>query len=116
MEAVDKLHRLWDTVTDEDRQGLVRSLFDYITYDLDTRRIVDFRLKAWVDRWIALRATLYASESDVEEPKTPETGVQGMYTDVPHRGLRSRKRSKFFWYQSCGVVFPQTTILTQCAA
>lgn len=34
IEAVDKLARLWDTSDDEDKQGLARSLFTQITYDL----------------------------------------------------------------------------------
>ncbi|MHB8627759.1 MAG: hypothetical protein ACYDBJ_22120 [Aggregatilineales bacterium] len=44
MSAIDKLARLWDASTAEDKQGLVRSLFTQINYDLDTQRIVDFRL------------------------------------------------------------------------
>lgn len=81
IEFTDKLNRLWSTNSDEDKQGMVRGMFTSITYDLDTRRIVDFKLKAWADRWLAMRSALYT------EPKTPETGVQGVYTDMPHRGF-----------------------------
>jgi DNA invertase Pin-like site-specific DNA recombinase len=52
MQAVDKLAKLWDAGDDEDKQGMARSLFSYIVYDLDTRRIVDFRLKPWADRFL----------------------------------------------------------------
>lgn len=90
MEVVDKIHRLWETDTDEDRQGMDRSLFTYITYDLDTRRIVDFRLKPWADRWIAFRSALYVEDIGAgDQPKTPVSGVQGMYTEMPHRGIET---------------------------
>ncbi len=90
IEAVDKLVRFWDSGSDEDRQGLARSLFTSITYDLDTRRIVSFRLKPWADRFITLRAALYAQD---EGTKTPQPEGQGVCTEVPHRGLRGAKRS-----------------------
>ncbi|MBZ0304749.1 MAG: recombinase family protein, partial [Anaerolineae bacterium] len=64
MEAVERISRLWNLADDEDRQGLVRSLFEYLVYDLDTRRIVDFRLKPWADRFLTLRAALYADKDE----------------------------------------------------
>jgi hypothetical protein len=45
IEAVDKIAKLWEANGDEDKQGSARSLFHYIVYDLDSQRIVDFRLK-----------------------------------------------------------------------
>lgn len=45
---------------------MARNLFSYIVYNLDTQRIVDFRLKPWADRFITLRAALYSeSNGDV---------------------------------------------------
>ncbi len=63
-EAIDKLVRLWEIGTDEDRQGLVRSLFDEVVYDLDRQQIVDFRLKPWADRFVILREALYEIEDE----------------------------------------------------
>ena len=63
-EALDKLVHLWEVGDDEERQGLVRSLFEEIVYDLDTQQIVDFRLKPWADQFIILRAALYETEDD----------------------------------------------------
>jgi hypothetical protein len=63
MDALDKLETLWDVGEPEDRQGMARSLFSYIIYNLDQRRIVDFRLKPWADRFLVLRAALYEDES-----------------------------------------------------
>jgi hypothetical protein len=69
VEAIDRIADLWDLSDDEDRQGMVRSLFSYIVYNLDTHRIVDFRLKPWADRFVMLRAALY---NDGEKEIAPE--------------------------------------------
>lgn len=83
IEAVNKIVRLWEISSEEDRQGLARNLFTSITYDLDTRRITDFRLKPWADRFLMMRANLY----DYEETKTPQLESQGVCTDVLHTGF-----------------------------
>jgi DNA invertase Pin-like site-specific DNA recombinase len=72
LEAVDKIAKLWDSNNDEDKQGLARSLFHYIVYDLDTQRIVSFRLKPWADKFITLRGRLY-EEEDTNTTNTGET-------------------------------------------
>lgn len=59
IEVVDRIVRLWDASNDEDRQGLARSLFTSIVYNLDTRRMISFRLKPWAERFLVLRAALY---------------------------------------------------------
>jgi DNA invertase Pin-like site-specific DNA recombinase len=64
LEAIDKIAKLWDASADEDRQELVRSLFDYIVYDLDSQRIVDFRLKPWADRFVTVRGVLIEDQKD----------------------------------------------------
>jgi hypothetical protein len=66
IETVDKLARLWDISDDEDKQDLARSLFTQLTFDLDTQRIVDFRLKPWADRFLTLRASLYNKDNGDE--------------------------------------------------
>jgi DNA invertase Pin-like site-specific DNA recombinase len=71
IEAVDKIATLWELNDDEDKQGLVRSLFHYIVYDLDSQRIVDFRLKPWADRFITLRGRLYEDEDSSNEGDMP---------------------------------------------
>lgn len=64
MEAVEKIARLWEISSNEDKRGLVDSLFEYVIFDLDTRRIVDFRLKSWADRFLVLRTALYIEEEN----------------------------------------------------
>jgi len=72
LEAVQRIQDLWDSTSAEDRQGLVRTLFEKIIYNLDTRRIVDFQLKPWAERFLMLRAKLY------EDDNTGEGGDSGM--------------------------------------
>ena len=82
LDAMDKMTRLWDISEPEDRRGLAHSLFDYIVYDLDAQRIVDFRLKPWADRYLTLRAGLYELEAGGKEKNPP---FQEVGTDVPPR-------------------------------
>jgi hypothetical protein len=46
----------------EDCQGLARSLFERIVFDLDQRRIVEFKLKAWAHRFLVLRQAMCGLE------------------------------------------------------
>lgn len=52
MDAIHKIEQLWEMSSPEDKQGMARNLFSYLVYDLDTQRIVDFRLKSWADRFL----------------------------------------------------------------
>jgi len=88
-EALDKLARLWDISNDEDRQGLVRSLFTEIVYDLDTQRIVDFRLKPWADRFIVLRAALYEDVDGGGDDSGATSGGSGEDTSESQAALSS---------------------------
>ena len=69
IEAVNRMANLWEVSEDEDRRGMERNLFSYITYDLDTQRIVDFRLKPWADRFVTLRGGLYDENNNEENGK-----------------------------------------------
>jgi hypothetical protein len=55
---------LWDMGEPEDRQGMAHTLFTHVVYNLDTRRIEDFQLKPWADRFLVLRASLYGDDDD----------------------------------------------------
>ncbi len=85
MEAVDRLCRLWEDMSDSEHlQAVAQSLFEYIIYDLDAQRIIDFRLKPWADRFLVLRASLYevAHGVEIENPPLQEVGKA-----VPPRGF-----------------------------
>lgn len=45
---------------------LAHSLFDEIVYDLDGRRMVDFKVKAWGEPFLMLRAGVYQDEMSEE--------------------------------------------------
>lgn len=98
LDAVDRLARLWDTADDEDRKGLAQNLFDEVVVDLDTRRIVGFKLKPWTERFLVLRMELYRDEYP-ELAKEIEAGLaekhippadEGQGNHMPHRGLHTR--------------------------
>jgi hypothetical protein len=88
MDAVDKLSRLWDVGEPEDRQGMARSLFTYVAFDLDTRQITNFRLKPWADRFLVLRAALYENENGSGTPiSAAMTGLEPVSRDVLSEGF-----------------------------
>ena len=64
VDAVNRIAQLWDASDDEDRQGMVRNLFEHIVFDLDRQQIVDFELKAWASRFLILREALYDDDDD----------------------------------------------------
>jgi hypothetical protein len=115
MEALDKIVRLWEISSNEDRQGLARSLFSYIVYDLDTQRIVDFRLKPWADRFLILRAALYEDEpgddgtpgggGETSEGQAAAGSEDSMYKDMARSPYGAppydlRKTQRGFWFES----------------
>lgn len=82
IDAIDKIANLWEVSEDEDRRGMARNLFSYIVYDLDTQRIVDFRLKPWADRFVTLRGALYSG--DDTPPNTPSgSSVSACKAEAP---------------------------------
>jgi len=84
LNAVEQLIRVWESGSATDRQSLVRGLFTSVTCDLDTRRITDFRLKPWAERYLVLRATLYdTAETTIAEPKKTPSQSEGVQQDMP---------------------------------
>ena len=51
-EALNKITRSWGSSSDEDRYHMAHQLFEYLVYDLDEQRFVDFRLKDWAQKLI----------------------------------------------------------------
>ncbi len=67
---------------------MARSVFSYIVYDLDTRRITDFRLKPWADRFLVLRAALYQNENPaIAGEIEPTFSMEPYARDVPPEGI-----------------------------
>lgn len=61
VDAVGKLSQLWDDSSNEDRNRMAHALFDFVVYDLDKRRIVNFKLKPWMDQFLVLHAATVES-------------------------------------------------------
>jgi hypothetical protein len=71
---------MWHGGNDDDKQGLVRSLFEEIVLNLDTQRITSFKLKPWADNFISLRAALYQDQErgqDMGKKPALERAVKG---------------------------------------
>ncbi len=45
----------WEGANDEEKNGVARSLFDYIVIDLNMRQITKFRLKMWAEGYLTLK-------------------------------------------------------------
>ncbi len=62
LDALGKLTQLWEGSTYEDRNRMAHNLFDHLIFDLDTRRIVDFKLKLWANQFVVVRAATLEDE------------------------------------------------------
>jgi hypothetical protein len=76
IEAINKIAFLWDNGSDEDRQGWAKNLFEAIIYDIDTQRIVDFRLKPWADRFVILRGEMYQDNERITGESSTDKGLE----------------------------------------
>ena len=68
----------WTTATNEERQQFARNLFSEISYDLDKRRIVGFKLKSWAEPFLQMRvalADLFSDSEATHKPSEPEGNV-----------------------------------------
>jgi Mor transcription activator family protein len=98
MEAVDRLARLWDEGDSEDKQGIARTLFSYVVYDLDARWIVDFQLKSWADRFLVLRTALYETENGASAPSIKrEEGTKLDAPDMTPEGFETSSSAYIEW-------------------
>jgi Recombinase zinc beta ribbon domain len=74
--AIETLNAVWTSSNDAERQAMVRSLFEEIVVNLDTHRIEGFKLKAWADEFLTLRAALYEiEENTTRQPKNRSGSV-----------------------------------------
>lgn len=100
IEAVNRMSRTWDTADDEDKQGMAQHLFSEVVFNLDTRRIVSFKLKPWADDFLMVRMEAYYDEfGDLDEGDEDDEGyasalekansntLLGCWNPLPHRGL-----------------------------
>ncbi len=67
----------------EVRRALAHSLFEYLVYDLDAQRIVDFKLTPWAELLMQLKVTL-----EVDKKTPPNQSGAMLYSGVPG-GIRT---------------------------
>ncbi len=69
-ETLTHIVRAWAGSDEENKRGMAYNLFEEIVYDLDTQRIVSWKLKAWAEKYIVMKASLvYQSEGVQMRPR-----------------------------------------------
>jgi len=58
LNMITNLSQSWTEASDDIRRSMANSLFEYLVYDLDAQRIVDFQLKPWASLVMQLKITL----------------------------------------------------------
>ncbi|MBN2472745.1 MAG: hypothetical protein JXN59_18625, partial [Anaerolineae bacterium] len=91
IEAVNQMHKVWETASDDEKKDMAQHLFTGLLYNIDTRRFEGFSLKPWADRFLVIRMDLYYQMfGEFEGEKENSTPVLGEWNPVPHRGLFDR--------------------------
>ncbi|MCI0714615.1 MAG: hypothetical protein L0154_30955, partial [Chloroflexi bacterium] len=112
LEALSTLKMFWKIGNAAERQALFRNLFTEVVFDLDTRRVVKFKLKPWADRFVILRADVYdlQNESSDDDPdgrggaKTSVTGADTAKTPV--WGKKRTDLSVLFYWMNLSINDP----------
>jgi len=89
MEFVKGLKLYWDITDGEDRKLLAHSLFDETVYNLDGRRIVDFKFKAWAEPFLMMRAGVYQAEMGEKMKNRFNGGVSRVVLFLDPNGSRA---------------------------
>src|SRR5689334_10285006 len=63
-DMVANLIQNWHQSKPEVRRAFAHSVFDYLGYDLDSRRIVDFKLTPWAELLMQLKVTFKANNKN----------------------------------------------------
>lgn len=87
VEALAKLSELWEASTSEDRNRLARSIFEYVVFDLDTQRIVDFKLNPLYEQFLILRAEVHEQADEAECLKCDPGRIRTYDTPLKRRVL-----------------------------
>ena len=89
-ELLSRIQQFWHITEGEDRKILAHSLFDEITYDLTEKRIVDFKVKVWAERFLVMRAALYEDQIGEEMKNRFNSGVSSDVSYFDPNGTRTR--------------------------
>lgn len=94
--AVKTMCSTWETNKPEDKQGMARNLFEAIIFDLDTHRILGFKLKPWADRFLVVRAAMVQNEN---APSTKGSKRVMLHTSFDLMGVQ--RLGDFCRYLTC---------------
>jgi hypothetical protein len=86
-EMLKRIQEFWHVTEGEDRKILAHSLFDEIVYDMDTKRIVDFKVKVWAERFLVMRAALYEDQMGLEMKNRFNSGASSEVSYFDPNGL-----------------------------
>ena len=101
-ELLSRIQEFWNVTEGEDRKLLAHSLFDEISYDIDRKRIVDFKLKVWAEPFLVMRAALYEDQMGEEMKNRFNSGSSSDVSFVDPNGLWNPMRTLFeFRYRAC---------------
>lgn len=97
LNAFNRLVSLWGTASGEERLSLARGLFEYVVFDLDAKRIVDFRLHPWADQYLILRGEMYpdGENKNASSPSRNEATYDPSKIHI-EQPLRHKRPSDFF--------------------
>lgn len=87
VEALRKLSDVWKGSNDEDRNRTARQIFEYLVYDLDEGRIVDFKLHPTLEQYLVLRAQVGLPEDEAECLKCDPGRIRTFDTPLKRRVL-----------------------------
>lgn len=86
VQMIRRMKEFWNITSGEDRKLLAHSLFDELVYDLDRKRIVDFKVKSWAEPFLVLRAALYEDEMGEEMKNRFNSGLSRGDSNVSSGG------------------------------
>ncbi len=75
--------RTWESSGGEEKRAFVRTLSAELVFNLDTRRIVSFKLKPWAEAFLQLRVSLEGFYRHQRASSEARTGVQEVCTPLP---------------------------------
>lgn len=90
-QSIQSVGQNWEQTSAEERESFVRSLFDEVVYDLDTRRIISFKLKSWAEPFLQLRVTFEELYRQQNASTDNSTGISRVCIAMPLWG---------FWFTS----------------
>ncbi|MCC7206179.1 MAG: hypothetical protein IT323_02670, partial [Anaerolineae bacterium] len=70
-----------------DKQAFARTIFSEIIFDLDTRRIVDFKMAPYAEAFLQMRVTLEEFNRQQNASAENDAGSSEEYTPLPLRIL-----------------------------